>query len=292
MKNDASNGGHGADTARTTLKASAPPTAAGTPAPVNLPADLRTHPESTMSWRWRYVATLSGERARHSHYFATLDEATEPSVILKHPAIPAAERGARLKAMGDVSDVLLQRLHQRAQGHTKGPLFRPASEELEAVREAAKTWSRIQCDIVRAYYGTAGHGLDLDGLEWAYLMFVAGELRVPLAGRRGIGEADSGYYFAFAEFALLASDLKIDAQVWDALLPILVWTQAVYVHMQRPMGPKPHQFHQFGPRGSERVFTLSVAADARAKLREGVGHESCARLHMQNCREAFGDLSR
>ena len=292
MKNDASHAGAGAGADRTILKPSPPLTPAGIPASVNLPADLRTHPQSAMSWRWRYVATLSGERARHSHYFATLDEATEPNVILNHPAIPAAERGARLKAMGVVSDVLLQRLNHRAHGNTKGPLFGHASKELEAVREAANTWSRIQCDIVRAYYGNAGRQLDLDGLEWAYLMFAAGELRVPLAGRRGIGEADSGYYFAFAEFALLAIELGIEAQVWEPLLPTLVWTQDVYVHMQRPMGPRPHQFHQFGPRGSERVFTLSMAADARAKLRGVVGHELCARQHTQNCREAFGDLSR
>jgi len=275
-----------APAARSTVLTPTPP-----PAPPGssglLPPDLRTWPGSPMRWRWKYIESLSGSRVQHVQYFCSLDEATDKGCLLAHPALPAGQGAARLRQMGQLAGVLQKRIQARADGQLGGPLFDPHSPELTKLHAAVVQWSRIQLDLLFHYYGDGQGGFRVEEVEMAYLMFAAGELRVPLSNRRGIGEADSAYYFAWAEFALLAGELGIDAASWDALLRTLVWTQGVYTHMQRPIGARPHGFHQYGPRGRERVFTLAVAADAHAKVRNVHTRTQLAVVHTTNCKEAF-----
>jgi len=256
----------------------------------DLPPDLRTYDESPWAWRWKHVEGLRGQVAHHSRFFCSFEEASDPRVITAHPAIADADRSVRLAHLGQVSQVMLARLAARGKNQLSLPCFDPASPELAGVRGPVETWSRIQAALIRGYYGIGERELDLEGLEEAFLLFSSGELRVPAAGRRGLGEPDSAYYFGFAEFALMACDLRIDAELWRAQLPHLIWTQGVFVYMQRPVGAPPYRFHQYAPRGRERVFRLHVAADARDKVRGKRGREELAGVHTRNCREAFGDL--
>lgn len=240
-----------------------------------------------MRWRWKYIERLTGVDAHHARYFCSLDEATDPDCVLAHPALQPGQGGLRLQRMGQIAQLLKARLLSRASGKLDGPPFDSRSARLAGVREAVVQWSRIQLDLLHSYYGTPESSLDLQQVEMAYLMFASGRLRVPLANRRGPGEPDSAFYFAFAEFALLAGELGVETEPWNALLRPLVWTQGVFVHMQRPVGPKPHLFHQYAPRGRERVFTPEVAAAARATVLQANSRAELADVHSANCMESF-----
>jgi hypothetical protein len=253
-----------------------------------LPADLRTFDASPQRWRWKHVESLRGRVGHHARFFCALEEVSDPQAISLHPGIPPAERGLRQAHLGQVIRVMLERLAARARNDFAQACFDQDSEELSLVRDAVATWSRIQACLVRHYYGLGERELDLAALEEAFLLFAGGELRVPVAGRRGIGEPDSAYYFGHAEFALMACDLGIDGELWRAQLPHLIWTQGVFVHMQRPVGAPPHRFHDYAPRGKERVFSLSVAADARETTRGKRGRDELEHVHTFNCRTAFG----
>ncbi|MBK8177609.1 MAG: hypothetical protein IPK67_01610 [Planctomycetes bacterium] len=173
-------------------------------------------------------------------------------------------------------------------GSPLGPAAAPGDDT--RLREALRLWSRIQATLLVHFFGRADGSLDLERIAEAFLLFSAGALRIPVVARRGVGEPDSAYYFAFAEFALLSLEHDIDPQVWAAVLPHLVWTQEVYAHMQRPPGPGPHRFHEYAPRGRERSFSLAVAAEARERCRGLTSPAELAALHGRHCREAFGDL--
>ena len=254
-----------------------------------LPADLRTYEQSPQRWRWKYIERLQGRAAHHARFFCSLDEASNRKVVAAHPNISAADRKTRLPHLGQLVKLMLQRLDARAKDSITGPYFEAQSAQLQAAREAAQAWSRIQLSLLLAYYGIGERELDLALVEEAFLMFASGELRVPVAGKRGHGEPDSAYYFAFAEFALLAAELGIDADLWEPQLPHLIWTQGVYVHMQRPLGPPPYRFHKYSPRGRERKFNPLVAAAARELVRGLRERKQLEAVHTQNCRTAFGE---
>lgn len=252
-----------------------------------LPPDLDTYSGSPLTWRWNYIAGLDAPWARHAAYFCALDEATDAAAVAAHPEIPPAERRQRLADMGKVAALLIERIRARASGKSGGAPFAKKSPRLTELRPAVKKWSKLQLALLRGYYPAARHGMDLQAIDEAYLMFVSGEMRVPLVGRRGIGEADSAYYFAFAEFALLAIDLSIDAADWAKLLPTLVWTQPIYCDMQRPIGPGPYSFHDYIPRGRERIFRCAMLISAQAKRAAAKTLDDWRAAHARNCRDAF-----
>jgi hypothetical protein len=252
-----------------------------------LPEELRTWDTSPLAWRWKYLAGLQGDFVQHARYFCALDEATDPNCVLKHPALQNGAGARRMQTMGPLKDFLHQRILLRSRSELDSALFRANSEQHCAARAAVLLFSQLQLALLRAFYGAPASDLELESVSWAYLMFASGELRVPVAGTRGIGEADSAFFFAFAEFALLACEHDIEAQTWERVLRPFVAAQGVYVHMQRPLGPRPSPFHKYAPRGSERVFTLAVANDSRARVRHAHTREELAAVHTANCIDAF-----
>lgn len=252
-----------------------------------LPPELDTYAGSPMTWRWNYIAGLDVPWARHAAYFCALDEATDAAAVMAHPEIPQPERRQRLADMGKVATVLVERIRARAAGKNGGALFAKTSPRLGELRAAVKKWSKLQLSLLRGYYPATPRGMDLEAIDEAYLMFVSGEMRVPLVGRRGIGEADSAYYFAFAEFALLAIDLSVDTADWRKVLPTLVWTQLIYCDMQRPLGRGPYGFHDYLPRGRDRSFRCAMLTSARAKCAGVKTLDGWRAAHARHCRDAF-----
>ncbi len=253
-----------------------------------LPPDLSTHPASPLRWRWEYLERQGGPLLRHGRFFCALEESTQPAAIMGHPRISASEAQARVAQLIELVGVLMGRLDARARGAR--PCLEPRSAHSKSVVAAVQTWSGIQLTLLQAHYGDSDRRLDLAALEEAFLYFASGRLRVPVVGVRGMGEPDSAYYFAFAEFALLAVELGIDADLWEAQLPHLIWTQAVYAHMQRPIGAGPHRFHDYRPRGKERVFDPALADLARASVASLRTRDELETAHTESCRRTFGDL--
>jgi hypothetical protein len=253
-----------------------------------LPADLATHPASPLAWRWDWLERHQVTLERPARFFCALDESSWREALRVHPALAEEERQGRIQSLEFLVRVILARLDARASDRPLGPAAAPGDDT--RLREALGLWSRIQTTLLVHFFGRADGSLDLERIAEAFLLFSAGALRIPVVARRGVGEPDSAYYFAFAEFALLSLEHDIDPQVWAAVLPHLVWTQEVYAHMQRPPGPGPHRFHEYGPRGRERSFSLAVAAEARERCRGLSSPAELAALHGRHCREAFGDL--
>jgi hypothetical protein len=256
------------------------------PAPFasGLPPDLASFAGSPQEWRWIHIERVAGENLRHARFFCALDECTDPKALALHPRISESEKKSRAMQLGKLVQLLERRLNERARLENGVPLACDVGD----ARDAVLTWSRVQLELLRAAYGVSERALDLTAVEQGFLAFSSGALRVHVHGRRGIGEPDSAFYFSFAEFALLACELGIDAELWEPLLPLLIWTQDVYVHMQRPIGPPPHRFHQFGPRGKERVLDPVVAVAARVEIQGKSTRAELEELHTRNCRDAFG----
>lgn len=249
-----------------------------------LPPDLASFDGSPQTWRWLHIERVGGLDLRHARFFCALDECTDPRAVAAHPRLDESERKSRMQQLGRLVQFLESRLDARALD--AGPAM-PAGG-VDGVRAAVETWSRIQLDLLFAAYGTSERELDLERVEEGFLRFSSGALRVPVHGRRGIGEPDSAFYFSFAEFALLACELGIEVDTWESLLPALIWTQDVYTHMQRPIGPGPHRFRRYGPRGKERIFDPAVAVEARAEIQGIRTRAELEALHTRHCRAAFG----
>ena len=78
-------------------------------------------------------------------------------------------------------------------------------------------------------------------------------------------------------------------QLFVPLIGYLIWTQGVYVHMQRPVGPPPHRFADYAPRGRERVLDPAIVEAARTRVSGKRGRAELEPVHSHNCRTAFGD---
>ena len=252
----------------------------------------------TPQFAYQVATTPVPGGAPQRRFFCSLDECSSREAIRAHPALPSAERERRIGELLSLVALLLARLDARASGRIGDPSLAPESTDVRARAAAVRTWSRVQLELLTDAYGLdvtagstgeSGRRFDREALAEGFLAFAGGLLRLQVVGRRGIGEPDGAHYFAFAEFALLAIDLGIDREAWEELLAPLVWTQEVFAHMQRPPGEPPHRFHEFAPRGRERVFDARVAVRARESALALGSARELAELHAEHCRETFGD---
>jgi hypothetical protein len=175
-------------------------------------------------------------------YFCDLDHRTDRDLLAASADDPDASELMRASLF--LASLLGRRIVARAR------LFCPEHgaclprELRSAPIEFVRRVSRVQLECARRAFGDLTDPLKLDLIERAYEHFAAGQLRHVVDGR-AVCEPDSAYFFMFAEFALLAIQLDVDAQEWRGLLCGLVRAQLLYAFVYGPTGSSPRPFGKF-----------------------------------------------
>lgn len=142
-------------------------------------------------------------------YFLALDRRTNPALLRRRPGSPAS------MLIDPAARVLVRRLLARAAGAPPEPMEAPTVAYL----------SRLQRDLVLETFGPAFPAPLLE----AFARFGSGELVLEVARddaritpRLSNGGPNGAFVFLFAEFALAALELGIDADFWPAALPAML----------------------------------------------------------------------
>ena len=126
--------------------------------------------------------------------------------------------------------------------------------------------SKLLSGLFERYFTDTAGDLDMTPLEEAFEKFANGELRDPNEGENPDYEPDSGFYFAFAEFALVAIEANIDQDVWSPLLNALVRTQEVFLSAYQPSPPRSKDRNLITKFHSAEDFTKDSQVDSQGMI--------------------------
>jgi hypothetical protein len=171
---------------------------------------------------------------RYRRYFAELNRQTQPLLVdALNLGLSAAQTTGRKLNVDRAKSLLTSRVQERAK--SLAVTTPPANSLIVPVIQDLST---LQLQIIDDHFLRGGI-LHLDEFNDAFEMFANGELRLQLPTWNWTTQPSSGYYFFFAEFALLAIDMTIDAVRWAQLAPPLVRTQHIFARVYKPADPNP-----------------------------------------------------
>ncbi len=202
-------------------------------------------------------------RSNSTQFFWGLDRETHADVL--KVAVPSEiDRELRAKSINRAMSILRDRLIERAKLRTKGealtPLTTPISKDDLAF---LKDISDLQLRIIGKHFDlTSQKGLS--DFEQTFEMFANGELRLRLDSGAYACQPSSGYYFLFAEFALLAADTSAplaayigaaDAATWGKVCNVLVRTQKIFCEMYASSNGSPLTFEAYAASNYQNTRT-------------------------------------
>lgn len=195
-----------------------------------------------------------GPHPEASRFFAHFDHVTL-DVLGATPSMTTAIESVSLMAQQRLSDRLKEHLADPT-SYTPYPFSETERTDLRRVAElfveTASTYlapkgtrfdrllgPRRAAGLSRQEKAAAAAGIDLKSFEQAFEAFADGNLRIKLqpSGMRST-QPSSGFYFYFAELALLAAEAELDPpldrKLWEALGNVMVRTQEVFAARYGP----------------------------------------------------------
>ena len=105
----------------------------------------------------------------------------------------------------------------------------------------------------------------------------------PAFAGAGVGEPEGGFFFLFAEFAMLCFDSRIDWRIWEQTLPSLIAPQEIFIHVYHPTPQAPPPVGAKLPsKGPVKTaldrYSFRNFKQSGAKVTEGVGQSDSARI--------------
>ncbi len=217
---------------------------------------------------------IKGTKAtRYRKYFAELNRETHEALLgvreQRGETVPNLDE--RRKAVDWLvrQGVLERRVKLRADG-LKQTGSCPQAEPVDPVNHPSiRLMSDVQLQVIANYFGDVVVDAKARAdFQEAYEMFANGDLRYQLATGAWTTQPSCGFYFFFAEFALLAIDIGASPKEWRQLAPSLVRTQPIFARVYRPANPDTANFDSY--RGCNystmRIFTPSERQDLVAAL--------------------------
>jgi outer membrane protein OmpA-like peptidoglycan-associated protein len=224
-------------------------------------------------------------------FFAQFDLRSLPATaILGIPAHPnVADKQKRTEQVELVVNALVKRRDERAKLAADGKVMgaRPVSKTTAPdLHAAVQALSTMQIDLFKEYLPGAAGGINWAGFMTCFERFANGQLRSPhpaFAGA-GVGEPEGGFFFLFAEFAMLCFDTRIDWRTWEQALPSLIAPQEIFMHVYHPTPQAPPaigaRLPSKGPvkTGLDR-YSFRNFKQSGAKVTQGVGQSDTARIN-------------
>jgi outer membrane protein OmpA-like peptidoglycan-associated protein len=224
-------------------------------------------------------------------FFAQFDLRSLPATaILGIPAHPnVADKQKRTEQVELVVKALVDRRDERAKKAADGKVMgaRPVSKTTHPdLHAAVQALSTLQLELFREYLPGAAGGINWAGFMTCFERFANGQLRSPhpaFAGA-GVGEPEGGFFFLFAEFAMLCFDTRIDWRTWEQALPSLIAPQEIFIHVYHPTPQAPPaigaRLPSKGPvkTGLDR-YSFRNFKQSGAKVTQGVGQSDTARIN-------------
>ncbi|HYJ42643.1 MAG TPA: OmpA family protein, partial [Steroidobacteraceae bacterium] len=208
-------------------------------------APLRPHSAANAAFNRRVEVYLP---RNCQTFFAQMDLRSLPDTpilgIAAHPNI--TDKALRAEQVKLVVGALVRRRDARAKMAADGkvmgakPVDKAKTPKLHAAVQALST---MQLELFREYFGGKSIPLSIPGFMTCFERFANGQLRSPHAAfaGAGVGEPEGGFFFLFAEFAMLCYDTRIDWRIWEQTLPSLIAPQEIFMHVYHPtpMAPPP-----------------------------------------------------
>ena len=224
-------------------------------------------------------------------FFAQFDLRSLPATaILGIPAHPnVADKQKRTEQVELVVKALVDRRNERAKLAADGKVMgaRPVSKTSQPdLHAAVQALSTMQLELFREYFGSARIPVSIPGFMTCFERFANGQLRSPhpaFAGA-GVGEPEGGFFFLFAEFAMLCVDTRIDWRIWEQTLPSLIAPQEIFMHVYHPTPQAPPPIGAKLPsKGPVKTaldrYSFRNFKQSGAKVTEGVGQSDSTRIN-------------
>lgn len=181
------------------------------------------------------IATCS--KTKYREFFYELDFQTYPTSITESIALPLALAQRRKAYIEYLRTLIQERTVQRARIFEKVPNLSTQLSKCEN-KTAVIEISKLIRGISERHFSNEYGGTDFIELGQAFCHFSNGELRINKPFQITEYEPDSGFYFAFGEFALLALELGIDSDFWSQIVRYLILTQEIFVRAYPVKGPR------------------------------------------------------
>lgn len=219
-------------------------------------------------------------RRRYRDYFTELDLEADCRLTSWHLEDKHLAR-SREQAVTYVCAILRSRLQERIARLRGGklPVLEPMDRRF-AIPQAEQL-SRMQLALIKKRFPAANGGFALDRYEDAFTKFSNGELRWFVTSvQRRAGDAASGYYFLFAEFALSAIESGIDQDAWQSLAPVMVRCQWI--------AGRVYEFAGFDKARFKGTIAITKTEKNKLAKQHGSSLEALCTAHARNAAEALG----
>jgi outer membrane protein OmpA-like peptidoglycan-associated protein len=224
-------------------------------------------------------------------FFAQFDLRSLPATaILGVPSHPnVTDKQKRTEQVELVVKALVDRRDERAKKAADGKVMgaRPVSKTTDPdLYAAVQALSTMQIDLFKEYLPGAAGGINFAGFKTCFERFANGQLRSPhpaFAGA-GVGEPEGGFFFLFAEFAMLCYDTRIDWRTWEQALPSLIAPQEIFIHVYHPRPAAPPAIGApLPPKGPVKTgldgYSFRNFKRTGASVTQGVGQSDAARIN-------------
>lgn len=203
-------------------------------------------------------------------------------------ALPPGGSGPAAPTYLDEANTLTPLLRDRLRARASGA---PAPAVTDAHRDAARTISRELLTLVRRHFPREAHAtrIDLACVQTCFVRFAYGELRTGTSSdpRGPEREPNGPDFFLFTEWALLAIELGLDADVWTELLRSFAKSVEVFLVAYPPSRGSPGSDPVFRPRRYRRPPRLSEAERRRLHDEyEDKSRDEVERRYRRKLREA------
>ena len=221
------------------------------------------------------VIELGQPRTTAAHrFFIEFDRQTHFK-LYPFTGITSEEIALRNDAIREIMIDLRLRFEERHRKHVAGLVAEDSHPEHGLSpnhRGFLQYVSSIQRRVIEGHFG-AGAAFDVDGMENAFEQFANGQLRIHLPSGACICQPSSGYYYFFAEFAMLALEENVDSDLWERVVNVMVRSQEMFADVYGPRLPAPSDttYASYGPHAFEPARRHS-------------------NQHRQETRTAFADL--
>ncbi len=151
-------------------------------------------------------------------------------------------------------------------------------------------FSTLFLELFHLHFPDGLGGIDYPRVEEAFEMFANGELRLQLTGQHPAWscQPSSGYYFFFAELALMCVELGIDVAVWQELVNVLVRTQRIYTDVYPVADPDTAVLGGYSACAYQEARSWSCSE--KASLRELFAGKTLDQLAVAAAQNALDDV--
>ena len=193
-----------------------------------------------------YPAAPADDTIQRQRFFAQFDRQTNGQLIdelVNMGALNTYQADMRKLRINSVFNQLRFRVEQRAKAWrpdlVAADALLPVDDQASWEPKLDKT-STLLLDVIDSHFDT------VEAFADAFVPFANGELRLHLPTLAWTTQPSSGYFYLFAEFALMACDYGVHRARWEPLANAMVRAQPIFCRVYGPPDKAGANFMSYG----------------------------------------------